>query len=305
MRAQFILSEIGIGLRRNLTMTIAAVVTIAVSLSMFGAVLLIRSQTAEMKGYWYDRVEVSIFLCSDIDAADNPACSAGAVTASQRDQIEADLKAMPEVQSVIYESKEEAFQRFKEDFKDSAIADQITADQLPESFRVKLNDPTQFGIITSAFEGRPGVQQVVDQRQLLEKFFALLNMLTLVAFVAALLLLLATILLIANTMRVAAFSRRRETRIMRLVGASNFYIQMPFLLEGAIAGLIGGVIAWLLLAAAYEFLVIGLLKPQLQSLVTQWIGWDVMAGTAPIIIGVGVVVSVLASFVTIRRYLRV
>ena len=305
MRAQFILSEIGIGLRRNLTMTIAAVVTIAVSLAMFGAVLLIRSQASEMKGYWYDRVEVSIFLCSDIDAADNPACSAGAVTAEQRDQIETDLKAMSVVKSVYYESKDEAYTHFKEDFGDSAFANEITADQLPESFRIKLTDPEKFGIITSAFEGRPGVQQVVDQRQLLERFFALLNMLTYCAFVAALLLLLATVLLIANTIRVAAFSRRRETRIMRLVGASNFYIQVPFLLEGAIAGLIGGVIAWLLLAAVYQFLVLGVLKPQLEGLINQWIGWGVMAGTAPIIVGVGVVVSVLASFVTIRRYLRV
>lgn len=305
MRAQFIFSEIGIGLRRNLTMTIAAVVTIAVSLAMFGSVLLIRAQAAEMKGYWYDRVEVSIFLCADIDASDNPACSAGAVTDAQRDQIQSDLESMSEVETVHYESKDEAFQHFKEDFGDSAFANEITADQLPESFRVKLKDPEQFGILTSAFEGRPGVQQVVDQKQLLDRFFALLNMLTQVAFAAALLLLLATVLLIANTMRVAAFSRRRETRIMRLVGASNFYIQMPFLLEGAIAGLIGGVIAWGLLAAVYQFLVLGVLKPQLVGVIDQWIGWHVMVGTAPIIIGVGVIVAVLSSFVTIRRYLRV
>jgi cell division transport system permease protein len=305
MRAQFILSEIGIGLRRNLTMTIAAVVTIAVSLAMFGAVLLIRAQTSEMKGYWYDKVEVSIFLCSDIDKADNPACSAGAVTDSQRDAIRADLEAMSEVETVLYESKEEAYQHFKEDFGDSAFSNEVTADQLPESFRVKLKDPEQFAIITSAFEGRPGVQSVVDQRQLLERFFALLNMLTSCAFVAAILLLIATVLLIANTIRVAAFSRRRETRIMRLVGASNFYIQVPFLLEGAIAGLIGGLIAWLLLAAVYQFLVLGVVKPQLESLIQQWIDWGVVIGTAPVIVGVGVVVSVLASFVTIRRYLRV
>jgi cell division transport system permease protein len=120
-----------------------------------------------------------------------------------------------------------------------------------------------------------------------------------------LVLLIATVLLIANTIRVAAFSRRRETRIMRLVGASNFYIQVPFLLEGAIAGLIGGLIAWLLLAAVYQFLVLGVVKPQLESLIQQWIDWGVIFGTAPIILGVGVVVSVLASFVTIRRYLRV
>lgn len=304
MRAQTVFSEIGIGLRRNMTMTIAAIVTIAVSLAMFGAALLIRAQASEMKDYWYDRVEVSIYLCGELDVSAYPSCSDGAVTATQRDAIKSELEAMPEVAQVFYESQEDAYKRFKEQFGDSAFGD-VTADQLPESFRVKLVDPEKFGIITSAFDGRPGVQSVVDQKQLLDKFFTLLNILTWCAFVAALLLLLATVLLIVNTIRVAAFSRRRETRIKRLVGAGNFYIQLPFLMEGAIAAIIGAVIGWGLLAAAYQFLVLGLLKPQLGTLITQWIGWDTMFWVAPIMLGVGVVVAVIASFLTTRRYLRV
>jgi hypothetical protein len=119
----------------------------------------------------------------------------------------------------------------------------VTAEALPESFRVKLADPTQYDVVASAFAGRPGIEQVNDQRQILDKFFALLNGLQAVALIIAIVMLVVTVLLIVNTMRVAAFSRRRETGIMRLVGASNFYIQLPFLLEAAVAAALGAGLA--------------------------------------------------------------
>jgi len=304
MRAQFVLKEIGIGLRRNLTMTIAVVVTVAVSLAMVGAGLLIRAQVAEMKDFWYDRVELSIYLCNDFDASGNEACVSGAVSDSQRDQIEADLAELEEVQAVFYESKEQAYEHFQEEFSDSAIVDTVTPDQLPESFRVKLVDPEQFEIVASAFEGRPGVESVVDQKEQLEPFFKFLNGLTLATVCVAGLVLIAAVLLVVNTIRVAAFSRRRETGIMRLVGASNFYIQVPFLLEGAIAGLLGAAVAAGLLVAAYYFLVLGVFKPDF-AFIQQWVGWDTVLTIVPILLILGMVIASLASFLTLRRYLRV
>lgn len=301
MRLQFILSEIGIGLRRNLTMTVAVVVTVAISLGLFGTGLLIRQQVDTMKGYWYDRVEVAVFLCGANQP--QPSCAGGEVTAAQRAQILAELQAMPQVKKVYYESKQEAYQHFKEQFKGSAIFDTVTADAMPESFRVKLKDPTQFGVIASAFSGRPGVQDVQDQKQVLDKFFKVLNGFQLAALIVALVQIAAAALLISNTIRVAAFSRRRETGIMRLVGASNFYIQLPFILEGAIAGLIGAGFASLALVGLQKFVVEDRLVRNFPF--TQFIGWGSVWGTIPVLLLTGVLLAGLASFLTLRRYLRV
>ena len=143
MRAEFVASEVGNGLRRNLTMTLAVIITVAVSLSLFGVSLLVRAQVDTMKDFWYDKVEVSIFLCAK--GSDTPSCAGGAVTSGQRDQIEADLESLrPLVQDIYYESQAEAFVRFQEQFSSSPIADSVNESALPESFRVKLADPTQY-----------------------------------------------------------------------------------------------------------------------------------------------------------------
>jgi cell division transport system permease protein len=301
MRAQFVMSEVGIGLRRNLTMTIAVIVTVAISLALFGAGLLIRAQVETMKDFWYDRVEVSVFLCGPDSVT--PSCSGGAVTEQQRDEIEDVLRALPQVDTVFYESKEEAYERFKEQFKDSAIADNVTADALPESFRVKLTDPTKYDVVATAVEGKPGVEQVQDQRAILDRFFQVLNGFQVAALFIALVQIVAAALLISNTIRVAAFSRRRETGIMRLVGASNFYIQLPFLLEGAIAGLIGAILACASIIGIKKFFVEDRLEPSFQF--TAFIGWDAVWVVVPILLLAGVGLSALASFLTLRRYLRV
>jgi cell division transport system permease protein len=225
------------------------------------------------------------------------------VTPTQRDEIEGQLRSLPQVDKIYYESKQEAFDRFKEQFKDSALADNVTVDQMPESFRVKLVDPEQFDIVASLFDGHPGVEQVQDQKALLDRIFKVLNGFQLAAIGVALAQIIAAALLISNTIRLAAFSRRRETGIMRLVGASNFYIQLPFLLEGAIAGFIGAVIASAALFALHKFYVLGVLAPNLP--ITQFVGYGAVWATVPILIVTGVALAALASFVTLRKYLRV
>jgi len=301
MRASFILSEIGIGLRRNLTMTVAVIVTTAVSLAFFGFGLLFNRQVEEMKDFWYDKVEVSVFLCGQ--DSDAPSCAAGEVSQAQRDQIQGDLQGMPEVANVFYESKQQAYTRFKEQFKESAIADNVTADQMPESFRVKLKDPEKFPIVATAFAGRDGVEQVQDQKALLEKFFRVLNYLKAGAWGLALIMIVVAVLLISNTIRVAAFSRRRETGIMKLVGASSFSIQLPFLLEGAIAGLIGAIMASGAIALFQSQVVERVARPAFPF--TDFVGWADYWYTVRYIIPVGVALAALASFLTLRKYLRV
>ena len=301
MRASFILSEIGIGLRRNLTMTVAVIVTTAVSLAFFGFGLLFNRQVDQMKDYWYDKVEVSVFLCGQDSEA--PSCAAGEVSQAQREQIQTDLRGMPEVANVFYESKQQAYTRFKEQFKESAIADNVTADQMPESFRVKLKNPEQFPIVATAFAGRDGVEQVQDQKALLEKFFRVLNYLKAGAWGLALIMIVVAVLLISNTIRVAAFSRRRETGIMKLVGASSFSIQLPFLLEGAIAGLIGALMATGAIALFQSQVVERVARPAFPF--TDFVGWGDVWHTVLYIVPVGVALAAFASFLTLRKYLRV
>ncbi|MEJ6607281.1 MAG: permease-like cell division protein FtsX [Candidatus Planktophila sp.] len=300
MRAGFLLSEVRIGLRRNLTMTFAVIVTTAISLSLLGVGLLSNAQVTAMKDYWYDKIEVSVYLCGSL--SDSPSCVGGVVTAEQRLSIKNDLDALPVVQSVFYESQSEAYTRFQERFKDSAIAQNVTPDQLPESFRVKLNDPTQYAVIVSAFSGRPGVDVVQDQRSILEKFFKLLNVLRNGALLVGLFSVLTAGLLISNTLRIAAFNRRRETGVMKLVGASSWSIQLPFLLEGVISALIGWIFATGLLAGL-KSVVDSKVAPLLTF--TNFFGWNEVWIASAWLLAAGFGVSTIASVITLRRYLKV
>jgi len=305
MRLQFFLSEIGVGLRRNLTMTFAVIISVALSLALAGSALLANKQVDSMKGYWYDKVQVSVFLCNKADAESTPSCAKGAVTDDQKKEIYADLKKLPIVQTVYYESAEQAYQRYQVQFKSSPLAKTITPDQMQESYRVKLKDPTKFAIVSSAFAGRPGIQTVEDQRKELKNLFSLLSGMTTVAWVALAFMLTVAMLLIVNTVRVSAFSRRRETGIMRLVGASSFYIQAPFIMEAAFAGLVGGGLACAMLLGGRYFMIDAGLKLQDKIPLVSFLGWDSVVKVLPLVLLIGVAMPSLAAFVALRRYLKV
>ncbi|KIZ18692.1 permease-like cell division protein FtsX [Streptomyces natalensis] len=303
MRAQFVLSEIGVGLRRNLTMTFAVIVSVALSLGLFGASLLMRDQVSTMKGYWYDKVNVSIFFCNKNDADTGANCAKGAATEQQKNDILAELHRLPIVQNVQHETSDQAYKHYKEQFGDTPVAGLVTPDQLPESFRVKLKDPTKYDVIKSAFSERPGVQEVQDQRDTVEPLFNLLNGMNIAALCVMGLMLIVALMLIVNTVRVSAFSRRRETGIMRLVGASSFYIQMPFILEAAIAGLLGAAFACVLIVGGKAILINNWLAQKIQ--VINFIGWDSVAQVLPLVLLIGLLMPALAAFFALRKYLKV
>ncbi|GAA2954335.1 MULTISPECIES: permease-like cell division protein FtsX [Streptomycetaceae] len=305
MRAQFVLSEIGVGLRRNLTMTFAVVVSVALSLALFGGALLMREQVSSMKTYWYDKVNVSIFLCNKNDAKDVPKCAKGAVTAQQKKEIEGDLKKMDAVDTVAFETVDEAYKHYQEQFGDSPMAGNITPDQMQESFRVKLHDPQKYKVVATAFAGRDGVQSVQDQRSILDNLFGLMNGMNVAAIFLMALMLVIALMLIVNTVRVSAFSRRRETGIMRLVGASGFYIQMPFIMEAAFAGLIGGVLACVILLAGRYFLIDGGLELQEKLNLIDFIGWEAVFTKLPLVLAIGLLMPAVAALFALRKYLKV
>ena len=300
MRAAFIASEVRIGLRRNLTMTFAVVITMAISLTLLGIGLLSNSQVRVMKDYWYDKIEVSVFLCGSL--SDSPSCSGGPITADQRLGIQNDLQGLPVVQKVYYETQQQAYEHFQERFKGSAIAQNVTPDQLPESFRVKLKDPTQFSVIQSAFSGRPGVDTVQDQRSILDKFFKLLGVLRDGALAIGIASILTAMLLISNTLRLAAFNRRRETGVMKLVGATSFSIQLPFLLEGIFSALVGWLVSTGFLSL-FKLAIDSKVAPLLSF--TRFFTWgDVWIASAELLL-TGLLISAISSMFTLRKYLQV
>ncbi|MFE4638421.1 permease-like cell division protein FtsX [Streptomyces sp. NPDC056773] len=307
MRAQFVMSEIGVGLRRNLTMTFAVIISVSLSLALFGGSLLMRDQVSKMKGYWYDKANVSIYLCNknDAEATGGSSCAKGAVTPEQKQALEAELKGMDLVKTVTYESADEAFKHYQAQFGQTALAASITPDQMQESFRVKLKQPEKYKVITTSFSGRDGVQSVEDQRSVTDNLFRLLGYLNWAALGIMLIMLIVALLLIVNTVRVSAFSRRRETGIMRLVGASSFYIQVPFIMEAAFAGLIGALLACGMLGAGQYFVIDhgAALRDKMELI--NFIGWDSVLTKLPLVLVIGVLMPSLAAFIALRKYLKV
>lgn len=299
MRFSFVSKEVGNGLRRNFTMTVALIVSVAVSLSLVGAALLMSAQVDRMKGYWYDKIEVSIFLCGNTSVAFT--CT-GAVTDEQRKNIETVLGTLDSVQDVFYESSADAYAKFKEQFAGSAILANISPDALPESFRVKLDNPENFEKVAGALQSVQGVESIQDQRQLLDRFFQILKGLQSFALAIALAMLFVTVLLVMNTVRVAAFARRRETSIMRSVGASNMSIRLPFILEAAVAAVIGSTLATAGVLASKQWLIDAKLAPNLTFI--PFVTWSEVLAIIPLLYLVGVGTTVLAASVTLRRYLK-
>ncbi len=301
VRARFVLGEMWEGLRRNLTMTLALLLTVAVSLTLFGAGLLVRQQVAQMKGFWFDKVEVSVFLCTKNSIEES--CT-GAVTAEQRDAVQAKLEGLkPVVAEAFYESPQEAFERFQEQFAGSPIADSATPEDLGESFRVKMTDPNQYVVVGEALAGMPGVERVDDQKQVLDKLFRLLDGLQAAALTIAVAMLAVAVLLVFNTVRLSAFSRRREIGIMRLVGASKTMIQLPFILETAIVAFLGSLMAVGILAGVKQWVVGGFLETSFEF--TPFIGWDAFFPVSILLVGMGVGLSSIAAYLTLQRHLRV
>jgi cell division transport system permease protein len=291
MRAKYVLSEVLTGLWRNVTMTIAMIITMTVSLTMLGAALLLYLQVDDMRTFFYDKIEVSIFLKSD-------------VTDDQRSSLQTDLQNDPLVKDVHHETKQEAWERFKTQFRDAPdLVNATKPDSLPESFRVKLKDSKKVTEISDEFRGRDGISEIVDQQQLLSKVFGILGAMQSLAVTVAIVQGIAALLLVANTIQVAAYSKRREVAVMKLVGASNWFIQMPFVLEAVFAGLIGAVLAFGALVAAKVFIIDGSLKP-LTNLFTP-VEWANIWLMMPLLAGVAAAVSAITGWVTLRFYVRV
>ena len=290
-RTSYYFRETISGLQRNGLITFAAVATVFISLFLFGGAQLIGRQIGLAVDAQTEKVEVAIYLRDDISQADF-------------DHLRQQLDAMPEVEKARYESKEDAWKRFLELFKNQPdLIKNVRRDALPASFRVKLVNPdTQIDVIQAQVGQAPGVELVQDQRDLLNKLFAISRVLKVGAYMASIVMLVAAVALIGNTVRMAVFARRKEIGIMRLVGATNWFIRVPFLVEGIVAGLLGAGLAIGVLFGLQKWFFASIHQT---ILFLPLVATSDVTALIPILLGAGVAVAFLASYLAMRRFLEV
>ncbi len=279
-------------IRRNGLIAFAAVSTAFIALFLLGFALLLRQEFNKVVAQTNANVEVSVYLLDSVSPA-------------QLQNLQGMLQSMPEVSSVRYESKEEAYQTFLKEFKDQKeLTQNVSKDFAPASFRVKLKDPspTSVNAVTVRLTGQPGIDKIVDLRQFYHRLFQVTNIFKVTGYVMAFVMLLSALALIGNTVRMAVFDRRQEIGIMRLVGATNWRIRMPFLIEGLIEGLFGAAVAIAGLFIA-ERVFVDPLRNQIGffPLITPH---DLIL-TIPWLVGIAVLVSVVASLIATARWLEV
>ena len=301
---KFVFSEVAQSFRRNLSMVVSVILVTFISLTFVGTASLLQMQIGEMKNYWYDRAQIAVYMCSDVSASD--VCPQGEASedlkAAVKEKLESNTLSQY-IEKFYFEDHEQAYKTFQEQFEGNAVAKYVTAQQLNETYWVKLNDATQSQIITESLTGVTGVEEVRDQRSYLDQIFSILNAASLAAIGVAVLMLFSAALLISTTIRLSAFSRRRELGIMRLVGASNFYIQLPFILEGVVAASVGSILAGGAVLAIVQFFVQGYLAERLPF--TSFVGLSDGLLIVPLLILAGILLAALASGLAIRRYLRI
>ncbi|MBV9088952.1 MAG: ABC transporter permease [Mycobacteriaceae bacterium] len=296
MRFGFLVNEVLTGLRRNITMTVAMILTTAISIGLFGGGLLVVRLADHSRSIYLDRVESQVFLTSDVSAND-PGCDTDPCKA-----LRSKIEARDDVKSVRFLNRDDAYndaiRKFPQ-FKDVA-----SKDSFPASFIVKLANPDQHKDFDQAMMGQPGVQGVQNQKDLIDRLFAVLDGLSNAAFAVALVQAIGAILLIANMVQVAAYTRRTEVGIMRLVGASRWYTQLPFLLEAMVAALAGVVIAIIGLVLVRALFLESALRQFYQANLIAKVDYADILYISPILAFVGVAMAGIAAYATLRLYVR-
>ena len=300
MRASFVFSEVITGLRRNITMTIAMILTTMISLALLGGGLLVVRMIDKMSSIYSDKIEVSVYLNDDISGGD-PGCSQDICK-----DLRTNLENNPAVESVVYENRDQAWDRFNRIFEaQPELRKAARKESLPASFRVKLHEPDRSDVIVQTYAPpRPGVKDVNDQGVFLQRFFGVLNGVRNLTFAVALVQAIAALLLISNTIQVSAFTRRNEVGIMRLVGATRWYTQLPFLLEAVVAGVIGAILAIGLLILAKVVFIDKVLEGPTQAGILPPIDTLDIVLVSPWLLLCSMVISAVTGYVTLRLYVR-
>lgn len=306
MQLTYVFSELGNGLKRNVSMTVAVIVTIFVSLTLVGMGLLLNAQAQKAEEYWGSKLQITVFLCNQNSATAN--CVNGEVTDAQKAEIEQVLDTNGEVATWRLQTKQEAYDKWREvyvsdDETERRVYESIRPTDMQESYWVQLKDPEKFMGIKSAVQGLPGVHSVRDLREVLKPIYFWMNVMKWGAIGIAVFLIFAAVLQVGNTIRLAAFARRREIGIMRLVGASSLYIQLPFLMEALVAALIGVLLSSAAVVAFVYFVIYQMLRPT--SNIVAWIDWSDGLWAIGWIALIGLMLTLVPTLAMTRKYLKV
>ena len=294
MRWNFVFTEMWQGLRRNLTMTVATILTITIALFGLGAAWLFHAQINRTHDYWFGKIEVTVYLKQ-------------ASTGPEQDAISQELNSLPQVKQVFFEDRTAAWARFKKWFSQTspALVKNSSESQMPQSFRVKLKNPREFNIVSQAVQNMPGVDEVAAEPQALKRLFSFFDTLGRMVLAIAIVVLAAALLLIFNNVRLAAYTRRREVGIMRLVGASDAYIEAPFVMEIVVCAITAGGIAigalFLMKLIVFDHGIAHAFNTNLLDV----IGWGTVVQAIPVLLLTAIAASVVTAVGTLKRYLRV
>jgi cell division transport system permease protein len=280
-------------------MTIALVLSTAIALAFVGAALLADKEISNFKHDYESKLNVSIYLCPS--KQDN---CAGAFTAAQKQALDQALSSDPLVTSHTYISPADAVERFKKTAS-PILAKNTSVGDLPASFTIKLKDiQKDYDTFRAKYQKMPGVSGTTSESDVLKRLLKIIDGARLFSILIAVVVLVASILLIANTIQVAAAQRKNETSIMRLVGASRWMTELPFMLETVVATFVGGVIALGLLAVGKGFVLNNIFKVPVQNGVIPNLNTDDILVAGGIGLIAGIVLSALTAFATLRLYVK-
>jgi cell division transport system permease protein len=296
LKLDYVLRETGQNLVRNVTLTLASVLTVVVSLTLFGSALLLQQGVENANDRFKGGIEFIVYLVPQ-------------VTPDQQASIQRDLEANPDVREITFVDQDETYEEFKRLFANSPqLIETVEPEILPPSFRVapRIQDPQVVKALGDQFQGKPGVYEVVFAFEVVQRIQETFNKIGVRFLAAAVLLLVAALMLILNTIRVAMFARRREIEVMKLVGATNWFIRVPFIVEGIIQTLLGA-------AVAVGFMTF-LIRPFIDELSEDKIlpifqGFTVTDGnllfTNILVVGVAALIGAIGSAVAVSRFLDV
>ena len=298
MRFNIVFREVFIGLRRNVTMTVAMVLTTAISLGLLGTGLLAVHTIDATEQVYSDRLEVVVSLTTDVSTRDqdcSQAVCAGLLT---------ELRNSPLVQSVTFENQQQAYARFVRLFQGQTLGALARPQGMPASLRVKLHDPNQADELRRLLQGKVGVKSITDQRDVVERLFSFLGTIRDVVFTLALIEVIAAVLLISNMVQLSAYNRRTEVGVMRLVGATRWYTQLPFLLEAAVTGVVGTALAVGSLVVGKALFLDEAMTKGFGEGVIPAIQYSDILTVSPWLFLLGIGIASVTGYVTLRLYVR-
>ncbi len=306
MRLRFILSETWNSLKRNVPMLLSVMLVTFISFLFIGASVLTQAQITRAKGDWYSKVEVVVWMCPD-GASQSVNCSSGtAATTQQINDLQKTIRneLSNDVSKITFVSKQKFYKdTFLKQYPNGEYQGRtLTADDMQDSLWLKLKNPEKYQVVSEVLSGKDGVDTVSDQRQIFEPVFAVLNKATVATASLAMVMVVVAILLTGTTIRMSAASRKTETEIMRLVGASNWTIRLPFILEGVVASLVGSLLSCVTLSALVKVFITDGLANSIKWI--PFVNQISVLYVSPILILGAVLLSIIASMVSLRKYLR-